>query len=214
MLAIIAIIATMALPIFLSSKISANEEAAIATLRLIGQAQVQFAESDIADGDGNGAGEYGTLGELSGSVAVRAANGGTQFFKPHVLSPVFGIISPLGEFMRHGYYFRLYLPDGSGDGLRELPGGGADAAVDPSRAESIWCVYAWPAKSGGTGRRTFFTNQSGDFYFTDADMYSGAGAPILPGAALEAGSPATSMQGQPANNVAGRDGNVWRALSD
>ena len=74
-MAIIAIIATIALPFLVSSKISANEKSAIATLRLIGQAQVQFAASGAADGDANGTGEYGTFGELSGGIAVRAASG-------------------------------------------------------------------------------------------------------------------------------------------
>lgn len=213
-ISIIAIIATIALPFLLSSKISANEKAAVATLRLIGQAQVQFASSDAADEDANGSGEYGTLGELSGTIAVRAANGGTKFFKPQVLSPAFGIISPLGEFVRHGYYFRLYLPDGAGDGMRELPGGGADAGIDAAASESIWSVYAWPARQGHTGRRTFFTNQTGEFYFTDSPVYSGAGAPIMPGSALEAGGAAASMKGQPANGTLGRDGNTWRTLGD
>jgi len=211
---IIAIIATIALPFLLGSKISANEEAAVATLRLVGQAQRQLSSSGVADVDGSGAGEYGTFGELSGSVAVRAASGGTTFLKPTLVSPAFRAISPVGEIVRGGYYFRLYLPNAAGDGVLELPGGGAAAAVDPAKAESVWCVYAWPAKVGSTGRRAFFTNQSGAFYFTESDAYSGPGAPIPPGAALAAGGAVNNIEGQVAQNVAGRDGNVWRTLGN
>lgn len=213
-LAIIAVLATISLPFLLSSKISANEKAAIATIRLIGQAQIQFSTAGAADGNDNGAGEYGTFGELSGGVAVRAAAGGTRFMKPTLVGPAFRGISPLGEIVRSGYHFRLYLPGAAGEGLLELPGGGADAAVNADKAESAWCVYAWPARFNTTGRRAFFTNQSGHFYYTESSLYSGAGAPISPGAALLAGGAINSIQGEPAHNTAGRDGNIWHTLGD
>lgn len=211
-LAIIAIIATLALPFLLSSKISANESAAMATVRLIGQAQLQFAAAAAADANENGNGEYGTFGELSGGVAVRAAAGGTHFMKPTLVGPAFRGISPLGEIVRGGYHFRIYLPGAGGEGLLELPGGGADAAVSADKAESMWCVYAWPARFSVTGRRTYFTNQSGGLYVTEDPVYSGAGAPIAPGAALAVGGAINSIEGVPAHNAAGRDGHIWRNM--
>ncbi|MDJ0523373.1 MAG: prepilin-type N-terminal cleavage/methylation domain-containing protein [Planctomycetota bacterium] len=213
-LVIIAIIATIALPFLVSSKISANEKAALATLRLIGQAQLQFTTSSIADGNDNGNGEYGTFGELSGSIAVRAANGGTKFMKPTLISPAFRAISPVGEIVRGGYHFRIYLPNAAGEGVLELPGGGADANLDADLSESVWCCYAWPSKINGTGRRAFFTNQTGEFYYTEHHLYSGPGAPLPPGAALAPGGAVNSIVGQPANNAPGRDGNLWRVVSD
>ena len=209
---IIALLATISLPFLLSSKISANEEAAFTTLRLVGQAQVQFQGADMADANQNGTGEYGTFGEISGGVAVRAANGGTNFVRTALLSPAFQSVSPAGEVQRGGYYFRLYLPDAAGEGLAEQPGGGANPAVDASRAESIWCIYAWPTSSEVTGRRSFFLNQSGEILYTENAVYSGPGAPIAPGAALGAGGALTSIQGAPASNTVGRDGNTWRPL--
>ena len=213
-LAIIAIIATIALPFLLSSKISANEKAAMATVRLIGQAQIQFGASGVADGNDNGNGEYGTFGELSGGIAVRAAAGGTHFMKPTLVGPSFRAISPLGEIVRGGYLFRIYLPGAAGQGLLELPGGGADTGVSADKAESMWCVYAWPARFNVTGRRTYFTNQTGGFYVTESPAYSGPGAPISPGAALEVGGAINSIQGEPAHDAAGRDGNVWHNLGE
>jgi prepilin-type N-terminal cleavage/methylation domain-containing protein len=211
-LAIIATLATISLPFLLGSKISANEEAALATIRLIGQAQIQFGAAGIADGNANGSGEYGTFGELSGSIAVRAAAGGTRFMKPTLVGPTFRAISPLGEILRGGYHFRIYLPGGATQGLLELPGGGAGAGVDADKAESMWCVYAWPTRHDVTGRRTYFTNQTGAFYATESAAYSGPGAPIPPGAALAPGGPINSIAGEPAHDAPGRDGNLWRMV--
>ena len=209
---IIALLATISLPFLLSSKISANEEAAFTTLRLIGQAQVQFQGADAADFNLNGTGEYGTFGELSGGVAVRAASGGTSFVRTALLSPAFRNVSVVGEVQRGGYIFRMYLPDAAGTGTVEQPGGGAGATVDASLAENIWCIYAWPANSEVTGRRSFFLNQSGEILFTENAVYSGPGAPIEPGAAFAPGGALTSIEGSPAANTIGRDGNTWRPL--
>jgi hypothetical protein len=97
-----------------------------------------------------------------------------------------------------------------GEGILELPGGGADPAVDPDRAEVIWCVYAWPQRYAGTGRRTFFANQNGDILFTEDPAYSGPGAPISPGAAFTPPGPLTNIDGIAATNTVGRDGPTWR----
>lgn len=210
-LIVIAIIVTIALPSLLSSRVSANESAAIGTLRQIIRSQVQFAARAEADLNRNGTGEFGTFGEMSGNVAVRAASGGTRFLDPGVMNASFRAISPVGEMLRDGYYFRIYLPGSSGEGIIELPGGGADAAVDADQAETLWCVYAWPANYASTGRRTFFTNQLGDILFTDSATYSGPGAPIAPGAAFTKPGPGGNIDGRLAVNEEGRDDNTWRA---
>ena len=212
-LVIIAIIVTIALPNLLSSKLEANETAAIATIRQVVQSQMVFVQGKEADLNVNGMGEYGTFGELSGNVAVRAANGGTKFLAPSVINPSFRAISPIGEMFRHGYYFRIYLPGSTGEGILELPGGGADPNIDMERAESTWCVYAWPQRYGGTGRRSFFANQNGDITFTDDADYTGPGAPLSPGAAFAGPGPMTNIDGIPAVNAVGRDGNTWRNVA-
>jgi prepilin-type N-terminal cleavage/methylation domain-containing protein len=211
-ISIIAILATLALPYLLSSKISANEEAAFATLRLIGQAQVQFQSGDAADSNRNGTGEYGTFGELSGGVAVRASAGGTVFVRTALMSPSFRSVSAAGTVQRGGYYYRIFLPDAAGTGLVELAGGGASPLVDANKAESMWCIYAWPASAEVTGRRTFFMNQSGEILYTETAVYSGPTPPIESGAALVPGGALTSIEGSPAANTVGRDGNTWRPL--
>ena len=62
--AIIAIIASIAIPKLMSARISANENAAIATLRSIASAQAQLQSSCAIDTDADGGGEYGFFGEI------------------------------------------------------------------------------------------------------------------------------------------------------
>ena len=69
--AIIAIIASIAIPNLLSARLNANESAAIATLKNISSSQSQCQASGVVDANNNGAGEYGYFGELSGAVGVR-----------------------------------------------------------------------------------------------------------------------------------------------
>jgi prepilin-type N-terminal cleavage/methylation domain-containing protein len=69
--AIIAIIASIAIPNLLSARLNANESAAIATLKNISSAQAQCQASSVVDVNNNGAGEYGFFGELSGAVHAR-----------------------------------------------------------------------------------------------------------------------------------------------
>jgi len=209
---IIAILATLILPSLLSSKIDANETAAATTLRQIVQSQLLFANRKEADLNSNGTGEHGTFGEMSGSVAVRAASGGTKFLEPGVINPSFRAIAPSGEMFRGSYYYRLYLPGSGGEGILELPGGGASADVDTNLAEQLWCVYAWPQNFGVTGRRTFFVNQNGDILWTESSGYTGPGAPIPAGAAFAGTGPASKIDGIVAVNEAGRDGNVWHVF--
>jgi len=208
-LAVIAVLITIAIPNLLGSQIDARETSALGNVRTIVQAQLAFAARREADLNHNGIGEFGTFGEMSGSIAVRAANGGTRYMAPSTINPSFRMISPVGEMFRSGYYFRIYLPDAVGDGLTELAGGGADANVDPDLAESTWCVYAWPQRFGVTGRRTYFANPEGDILYTVNSAYQGAGAPIAAGAALAQPGPAGNLRGRLAVGGTGRDGNTW-----
>ena len=74
--AIIAIIASIAIPNLLSARLNANESAAIATLKNISSAQSQCQASGVSDTNANGQGEYGYFGELAGRVGIRDGAGG------------------------------------------------------------------------------------------------------------------------------------------
>ncbi|MHC5010031.1 MAG: type II secretion system protein, partial [Planctomycetota bacterium] len=141
-IAIIAIIAAIAIPNLLAARLSANETAAIATLRNIVSAQAQFQQSGKADTDGDGTGEYGGFIELSGAAAGRMA----AVLVPPVLSGAFRVLNVTGEVSRSGYFFRMHLPGPAtpGEGVGEPQGGYTAALIDGDLAETTWCCYAWP----------------------------------------------------------------------
>ena len=164
--AIIAIIASIAIPNLLSARLNANESAAIATLKNISSGQSQCQASGVIDVNANGQGEYGFFGELSGRTVIR---GSTQSITPPVLSAAFGNVAA-ARVSRSGYIFQMFLPDAAAAGIAETATGG-DAGnsqgVDAGQAEVLWCCYAWPATAGNSGNRTFFINQTGDVLATN-----------------------------------------------
>jgi prepilin-type N-terminal cleavage/methylation domain-containing protein len=179
--AIIAIIASIAIPKLLSARISANENAAIATLRSIASAQAQLQASSAIDTDADGGGEYGYFGELAGTddirVFVPAGGGGApgigtaNVLRPAILPTAFGNIA-LSQVERAGYLFQIFLPDAltgvDVPGLPEAAGGGAVTGTlpNPDNCEVLWCCYAWPSTKDTTGNRAFFINQEGDLLQT------------------------------------------------
>ncbi len=221
--AIIAIIASIAIPNLLSARLSANETAAVATLRNLASAQAQVQASGVIDGDGDGTGEYGSFGELSGAFNVRAFIAGAQaisptiFVTPPVLSGAFGTLAN-SNVSRSGYLFRIYLPDAAGLGLAEDAAGGVAgnvANLAPDLCETTWCAYAWPINRGNSGNRAFFVNQQGDVLQTLNNLpapYSGVAVFPAADAAFMNGGVAGSIS-QPLsvtlNPKQGIDGNIW-----
>ena len=171
-IAIIAIIAAIAIPNLLAARLSANETAAIATLRNIISAQAQFQQGGRADQDADGTGEYGGFIELSGGGAGRMAS----VLVPPVLSGGFRVLNGNGEVTRSGYFFRVFLPGAEGAPVVEpMAGFTAASGVDPDLAETTWCAYAHPVNYNQSGNRTFFTNQAGDVLGCEVNTYSGTG---------------------------------------
>jgi type IV pilus assembly protein PilA len=64
-IAIIVIIAAIAVPNFLRSRISANEASALGSTRQIATAQTAFKASNQFDSNADGEGDYGTLAQLA-----------------------------------------------------------------------------------------------------------------------------------------------------
>ncbi len=209
--AIIAIIASIAIPNLLSARLNANESAAIATLKNISSGQSQCQASGVVDANSNGQGEYGFFGELSGRTLIR---GSTQSIVPPVLSAAFGNVAA-ARVSRSGYIFQMFLPDSAGLGIAEDADGGDvgnDNTVDAGQAEVLWCCYAWPATAGNSGNRTFFINQTGDVLATNgaAVKYSNS-VPTVPtyDVAFSGAISTTSMGVGVAANTLGKDGNTW-----
>jgi prepilin-type N-terminal cleavage/methylation domain-containing protein len=224
--AIIAIIASIAIPKLMSARISANENAAIATLRSIASAQAQLQSSCAIDTDADGGGEYGFFGELAGTAGMRVYDAGTDapavdagaILNPAILPTAFGDVLHDGGnecvVSRSGYFYKIYLPDVTG--AADIPGvaeegpigsGGAVTIPDSNNCEVMWCCYAWPVDVESTGNRAFFINQEGDLLQTlnnpnaagsAGGIYEGLAAPPTYDAAFD-GSGASAVTGMGAS---------------
>jgi hypothetical protein len=194
----LAVVAAVAIPKLMSARLSANEAAAITTLRALSSAQAQVQASGVIDCDGDGSGEYGYFGELSGAQPVRiaargrpaAGSAGRDEMNPPVLSAAFGAVNAASQVTRSGYLFQIWLPaatvGGATAGVAEdpVPGGKRSSPFpDADNSEVLWCCYAWPIQVGNTGLRCFFINQEGDMLQTanvGPKAYTGpAGAPAF-----------------------------------
>ena len=192
------------------AKGSAQEASAIGTLRSLTTAQEQFKQQCVVDQDGDGMGEYGTLGELSGLDACRV--GGQKMDTSPFIPAVLGVKDAEGRSQKAGYYFRLFLPTGT-DAARGEGSGPAEAAqADADVQEVRWTCYAWPVNPGGG--RTFIANHSGEVYATDADVraYGGDVAPDADAAydrTMPSGKNLDAGIGLAAAGLKSVDGNVW-----
>ncbi len=223
--AIIAIIASVAIPKLLSARLAANESAAISTLRSIASAQAQLHASAAIDTDSDGGGEYGFFGELAGTAGLRIDDAGDvstdadQLLTPAMLSSAFGNLQAGGNggvVVRSGYVFQMWLPGDGEDpeGIAEADDGGMDAETDPDNCEIFWACYAWPQQVGTSGNRVFFINQDGDIL-----QYNNRGGTVYTGLNdgpnWDAAYSASSMAARTANAAAGVDAvdeNIWTVL--
>lgn len=203
---IVAILLAIAVPNLISSRIRANETAAIASLRSVATAQAQFLQSAKADEDFDGHGEYGTFAEMGGRIGVR----GFSTKVPTDLTASMSLVDVAGEVQKAGYVFRIYLPKADGTGEREQPYGGMSAGVvGPDNAEQYWACYAWPMSGGISGDRTFFLNQTAHIlHSTEARRSGQNSAFVRAGDAFLTASP-DDMTGETAVGATGSDGNVW-----
>lgn len=218
--AIIAIIASIAIPNLMAARINANESAAIATLKNLSSSEAQIQASGVIDANGNGAGEYGYFMEMSGGRNVKtgspATGEGTSRVTPPVLSSAFANVDTNGRILRSGYYFEMYLPGANASWLDEDDPANAYPAVDAAFAEVLWAAYAWPASFGNSGKRTFFVNQAGDVLQTSnaVTRYSGtANVPADNDICLSTATNKTSMSHSIAVNGTAVDGNYWTVVN-
>lgn len=218
--AIIAIIASIAIPNLMAARINANESAAIATLKNLSSSQAQVQASGVIDANGNGAGEYGYFQELSGVRNVKtgspATGEGTNRVTPPVLSAAFGKLDTNGRILRSGYYFHMYLPGADAAWLSELATTAAYPAVDAAQAEVLWACYAWPASFGNSGKRAFFVNQAGDVLQSNNSVTRYNGTTTTPAATailLSTATNKTSMSHSIAVNGTAEDGMRWTVVN-
>lgn len=210
--AIVAICGALVVASLGSTTRSANEAAAIATLKNVVTAQKYCRASAGIDVDGDRQGEFGFFAELAGTVPVRNYFGYKRKLAPPVLSSAFGVMWT-SQILMAGYIFQMFLPDTTGAGVYEdFTGGDWDngQGVDPTNAEQWWCCYAWPAVHARTGKRTFFVNQSGEILATDGGVVAYSGLIPQPSQYSAFSANSTAGMGDPtAANGSGADGNFW-----
>jgi prepilin-type N-terminal cleavage/methylation domain-containing protein len=223
--AIIAIIASIAIPNLLAARLAANETAAVATLRNISTCQAQFQASAKADVDNDGAGEFGLFREMSGAAPVRTSADGSysggSLLNPTVLSGAFRALNGDGEVTKSGFHFKVYLPAANGFALSDLSTTAIETSgpsdINADMAETTWCAYAWPAQGDSTGHYTFFVNQTGDITKSTQGASQRSGPNGIEadeaGFAFTSGGSARSITGTVAQGVTGRDGNLWLQIN-
>lgn len=206
--AIIAIIAAIAIPSLLRSRVSANETSAIGTLHTVAAAQAEFRQASEVDQDTDGTGEYGFLGELAGNANLRDA-AGVRVANPAYI-PTSLRTDANGNSNKSGYLFTVHLPDGLNGSLPEL-GNTGGAGVDTVAAddqELAYVCYAWPVQINRSGTRAFVTTEEAEIYQTKMAVLQYDGTTTVPAAnAIYSGAPILSALG--VGGVAANDGNTW-----
>ncbi|HEB52735.1 MAG TPA: DUF2950 family protein [bacterium] len=201
---LIGVVAGVAVPNLLSSRLTANEAAVIANLRAISTAQFQFQSSGELDTNGDAGFEYGTLGELA---AIDGLRSGAGPLSRNLLSKSVATVDANGWATHHGYHFALFLPDASGVGVVGLAANAA--SFDPLNSHRFWTCVAWPVQNGVTGKRAFFVNQQGQVLACGESGYSGSTAVPAAGAGLVGSDPNRIDSQRLAGNTLGADGNQW-----
>ena len=211
-------VASIAIPNLLSARLSANESAAIATMHSLISAQTQIKTSVALDGDRDGVGEFGTLGELAGSRPIRDME---AYVRPALLPQELGKLLSDGcggsVIQRSGYYIQIFVPGHGGKMVSDEPGVSETilARIDADGAESRWCAYAWPVDAGRSGNRSFFVDQRGSVYAANpADFggYSGLCSSNGNQPNFDAAYAHGSSTHMPSYGEAASDGNVWQVI--
>jgi prepilin-type N-terminal cleavage/methylation domain-containing protein len=184
--AIIAIIAAIAIPNLLRSRMAANESSCVGSCRTIATQQGVFTAQVEVDQDLDGVGEYGYLDEMCGEVCVRkhADDQPVPVVPPNPVYISAGFRTEGGSTAtKSGFIFRMYLP--SGDNADET---GATGALDDTESEGTANAYhvtpydpdvpadavvinqqertfhvqAWPLEHHSTGQRCFCVTEIGE----------------------------------------------------
>jgi hypothetical protein len=164
----IAIIAAIAIPNLLESRVTANEAAAAAALRSqVFPAEIQFQAGGYRDLDGDKIGEYGFFHEMAGGQVTG---------RPEAFSKLTLFVPPERWNSEHpefgGYQYAIFLPDGEGDAIGvddDAPEKTAEAA---NAGERQFIVYAWPSDDK-QGRKVFALTQAGVVYSAPAHDLNG-----------------------------------------
>lgn len=214
--AIIAILAAIGIPAMIRSKMAANEGSCIGCLKSLTTAQAQFKNQNIVDQDNNGAGEYASLGELTGYSTVRQKTSKIELaFLSYSLVPSTNAVFA----SKSGYLFKIYLPASAGpisdNGTSGPPLLPITDIAGITAQEQRWFCYAWPFSIGISGNRTFFVSTDGCMYNIANETAKYSGLTTVPShSAIFITIPSTTenlLDNTFALDVASRSGEPWKA---
>ncbi len=143
--AIILVIAAIAIPNLLRSKMSANESSAVSTLRTITTAAVQYSSTYQNGFPPN-------LGSMGGPAGITVATCGRALILDNLVSN-----NGAGNLSHKSGYNSRYFPGRAN--ARAVPG-------CPARGVITYTLTALPIKVGFTGQRGFFTDDTGVIRYT------------------------------------------------
>lgn len=189
-------------------------------LASIAIAQEQFKQHCEVDEDGDGYGEYGWLGEMSGEERSARQGGVRMSWSPYVAA-IMGVKDARGRSVRWGRWFRMYLPDETGAMHGEPP------VLSPSRAatrflspagagrrEQGWACVAWQKDAGAWDPRAFYVDQHGVVWKSGCEVHDYRGS--QDGPKPEDVQPKQGTLADYAKTLqpfTAKDGNVWRPVS-
>ena len=166
-IAVVAIIAAIAIPNLLESRVTANEAATAATLKsAVFPAQIQFQAGGYRDLDHDNVGEYGFFSELSGGPVA----GQVKDLDIRLITPAERWNKPLPE--ANGYRFAMFLADGKGGAFGAEDQQPAGFSENANEGERYFIAYAWPT-GRDSGRQAFAITNAGTVYATQAKELDG-----------------------------------------
>ena len=167
-IAIIAIIASIAIPNLMESRITANESAASASLKsAISAGQTQFQSNALQDTDANGVGEFGHIQDLTGARAVVGAAAGSVNY---VTGPLATMAAADTTSTANNYNYSMFtwntdgsdkVQEGGNLGGTSAAGTIAGAGITSPSAETSFLCACGPTVRDQVGRRVFLIGVDG-----------------------------------------------------
>ncbi|MDA3959362.1 MAG: hypothetical protein PF961_01125 [Planctomycetota bacterium] len=170
----VALIAAIAIPNLMESRVKSSEMAASASLRSgIFSGQEIYRSSAHNDIDSDNKGEYAFLPQLAGlednfgrgpNDQDRTRAGNLEIISSQFSGPEQDV---------NGYHYQVWLPDGEGGAMDYATAKARFEAGDLWQAnpsESYFIAYAWPVDPGETGHRVFAITQTGTVRAQRADL--------------------------------------------
>ena len=155
--AIILIIAAIAIPNLLRSRMAANEASAVGSIRTVNTAEVTY-NSTYNDGFAN------TLPLIGGAAGVAATCNNAEIIDP--------VLSAANPSIKSGYNFNV------GPGTVAVAAAPAGCA-NPGFVDG-YTIVGWPVNVGTTGQRSFCSDGSGVIQSLSTGVQAGSGSSAVP----------------------------------